>query len=243
VGILNRYLLEHGLAKTLFVISFLSIVLSVILTYTSIGLIYGLPQEDMPDYLLIGALVPAIIAPIMSFGMLNLILKINKLEKETQLLAKTDSLTGLYNHRAVYEHIQQALDEDKASCLLIADIDGFKAVNDTYGHLAGDLALKHIANIIKECLRSNDIVGRIGGDEFIICLPNTSRDDALLLGNRVLESVKNSDFIYDSNIIKLSVSFGLSSIDELTANKENIVKYADQALNRAKKSGKNVIAE
>lgn len=247
MDVINRFLITHGLVKTLLAITLFSVLLSVLLTYSSIGLIYGLPQEKMPDYLLIGAIVPSIVAPLVSFTMLKQILKIDRLEKKTRYLASIDSITGLYNHRAFYEKalitIQKAKLESESLHVLLADIDGFKLVNDTFGHLAGDLALKHIGRIITQTLRAGDIAGRVGGDEFMICLPNTTRDAVLKVGDRIVQEVSQSGVIYDTQKISLSLSFGLSSIDDSTQELESIIKAADQALYRAKKLGKNRVAE
>lgn len=247
MNVINRLLLKHGLAKTLLAITAFSIALSILLTYLSIGIIFGLPQADMPDYLLIGAIVPAIVAPIISFGMLKQILKINALEKETRYLANTDALTGLYNHRAFYENASDCNTIAKQAGnnihVLLADIDGFKIINDTFGHLAGDLALKQIAGMMSQTLREADVVGRVGGDEFVICLPDTTRETALSIANRILESVKNSNLVYDGQVINLSLSIGLSSSDDATHELDSIIKMADQALYRAKSTGKSKIAE
>lgn len=247
MDLINRFLIKRGLVKALFAITLFSVLLSVLLTYSSIALIFGLPQERMSDYLLIGAIVPSIVAPLVSFLLLKQILKINELEKKTRYLASIDSVTGLYNHRAFYESalitIQKAKLESENFHVLLADIDGFKQVNDTFGHLAGDLALKHIGSIITQALRDGDIAGRVGGDEFMICLPNTSRDAALKVGDRILKEVRQSDLIYDAKKINLSLSFGLSSIDDSAMAIDSIIKTADQALYRAKKLGKNRIAE
>lgn len=243
-----EFFLKAGLVKSIVIVTIASVVLSLIFTYLVISLIFGSEQSDMPNYLIVAAIVPLIVAPLASGSLLKLLFKVDALEKETRYLATYDALTGLFTRRAFYEHAEQQLKvaqrESKNIAMLVADLDGFKGINDEFGHHAGDLALKFVSNVIKETVRSSDIAGRVGGDEFIFCLPNASRDEAMKLGARLVENVSSSSFVYDNSPIKLSLSVGMSASEkELSKEIDAFIKEADQALYRAKKAGKNQLAE
>ncbi len=240
------YFLRAGFVKSIVIVTLVSVLLSLLFTYLSISVLFGYGQPDMPNYLLVATLVPLIVAPLASSSLLKLLFKIDALEKETRYLATYDALTGLFTRRAFYEHAEQQLKlaqrESKSVAMLVADLDGFKGINDTFGHHAGDLALKFVSNIIKQIVRESDIAGRVGGDEFIFCLPNATQEEALYFGQRLVESVSASSFVYENKHIKLSMSVGLNTFESKSSSDIDLmIKEADQALYRAKKSGKNRI--
>lgn len=167
----RRFVLKIGLFKSVTLITVASVLLSILLTYLMIIKLYGNDHQDMRHFLLISALVPMVIAPLVSFNFLKLLFKIEALERETRYLATYDELTGLYTRRAFYDHAEQQLAiakrESQQLAMLVADLDGFKLINDTFGHHAGDQALKHVSAVIKNTMRQADIAGRVGGDEFV----------------------------------------------------------------------------
>jgi diguanylate cyclase (GGDEF)-like protein len=120
----------------------------------------------------------------------------------------------------------------------MADLDYFKKINDTFGHLAGDEALKHFVNIIKRNLRKSDYVFRIGGEEFLILLPNTELKDAAEIVERIRKDLEESPLYYDGKEIKLTASFGLAEVDKNKYISE-IIKEADEKLYKAKELGRN----
>lgn len=241
------YFLKAGLIKSIVIVTLVSVILSLIFTYLSVILIFGRVQPDMPNYLLVAALVPLVVAPLASSTLLKLLFKIDALEKETKYLATYDALTGLFTRRAFYEHAEKQLKlarrESKHFSVLVADLDGFKGINDTFGHHAGDMALKFVSSVIRNTIRDSDIAGRVGGDEFIFCLPNAEYEEGLKFGQRLVDNVDISKFMYESKTIKLSMSIGLYSSDSIKADEIDLmIKEADQALYRAKKQGKNRVA-
>jgi diguanylate cyclase (GGDEF)-like protein len=123
------------------------------------------------------------------------------------------------------------------------DIDHFKHVNDTYGHEAGDLVLVQIAGLVKNSLRKRDIIGRYGGEEFMIYLPDTPAHDAHLLIEAIRLDIAGSPIIVDDNRISITSSFGLShtnvSADNLDNPSKILLKHADLALYDAKRNGRN----
>jgi two-component system cell cycle response regulator len=153
-----------------------------------------------------------------------------------------DSLTGLYNRRVLEEML--ILEDRKRGVnplsLLLIDLDNFKAINDTYGHPAGDLALKSAASVLRENTRGSDLVVRNGGEEFAVMLPSASASVALQVGERLRKSIENSLVEYNGIRITLTASLGIAhrpGKEHCPANE--LIVQADEALYQAKKTGKN----
>ena len=166
----------------------------------------------------------------------DLILKNQELEH----LVQTDSMTNLYNHQAILDYLNEEMNRaernEQALCIILLDIDDFKRINDHFGHQGGDEVLISLSKIIKHSLRTIDRVGRYGGEEFLILLPNTNLNVGRLYALRLQSLIRNYKLPNDEH---LTLSGGLAeytgeSIDEL-------IKQADQLLYRAKKSGKDQI--
>lgn len=159
--------------------------------------------------------------------------------------AITDGLTSLYNHR----YFQLRFAEEYAHCrrygndlsLIMMDIDHFKHYNDTYGHIAGDLALKEIAGLTRASVRENDIVARYGGEEIVIILPMTPLEGAKIVAERIRSAVQECKFLGDMNIpqVSITVSLGVSSYAARHENRELLLQEADMALYAAKEAGRN----
>lgn len=161
-------------------------------------------------------------------------------------LASVDELTKIYNRRCFFEQSARELEkarrkEDDLS-LIILDIDFFKKINDEYGHQAGDTVLQHISEICLSCIRSIDILGRYGGEEFIVFLPHTPLKDAVIIAHRIKESIENAEIPYGGKVIKVTASFGVTGMrmvkDETL---DGFLKTADDALYEAKSGGRNQI--
>ena len=160
-------------------------------------------------------------------------------EKEAQ----TDILTGLQNRRAYYEissrEYQRLLRYHRDFSVIMVDIDDFKEINDNYGHHEGDSVLKSIAFIIKENIRENDYAFRLGGDEFLILLPETNEEKAYHLAERMRSEIENIKLQSTTYTYRISSSFGISQFIENDVNLEAVAKRADEALYQVKNSGKN----
>ncbi len=164
---------------------------------------------------------------------------LNKLEK----LAFTDNLTGVYNRHYFMEHARELFtgnEENTGSMFVILfDLDHFKNINDTYGHIAGDFILKSVAQVVQGILRPYDIFARYGGEEFIIFISNSSMSSAMKLAERVREEVSHTKCTYMGKSISVTISLGVANQSEATASFEEVINLADKALYMAKNNGRN----
>lgn len=160
--------------------------------------------------------------------------------KELNRQVHIDMLTGLYNRKYFNEKLSCLKLKGLISLLLI-DIDNFKSINDTFGHMAGDRVLKQFAEILQFGTRENDLVARWGGEEFTVILFQTDPEETLKIADRIRTIVNSHHFSYEGSTFKISVSIGVASIKEGSViSKDQIIKIADQALYKAKKK-KNYI--
>ena len=169
---------------------------------------------------------------------------IKRLQEALALKASTDELTGLANRRTAMErlageHARIRRHPALQACLLALDIDHFKRVNDTRGHAAGDAALRHVARLMCNAVRTTDLTGRIGGEEFLILLPDTDLPGALSLAERIRAEVQNRPAAHEGREIALTVSIGVSAILQDDARSQDALERADQALYAAKHAGRN----
>jgi diguanylate cyclase (GGDEF)-like protein len=166
-------------------------------------------------------------------------------ENELKHLASIDYLTGLFNRRHFFELASQefvkSIRYHRPLSVVIFDIDIFKQVNDTHGHLVGDQALAHIGKLILEIKREADIPARYGGEEFIILLPETDCASAQIFAERLRQWVEDSPAPCSSNSIHLTISVGVSGKDrgENTESLDHLISQADEALYKAKRAGRN----
>jgi len=167
-----------------------------------------------------------------------------KLFEKIQHQATTDGLTDLANHRTFYDALEKELWRYRRYggqiSLIMVDIDNLKKTNDTYGHRAGDKVIKAISKRIKHCIRQIDTAARYGGDEFAVILPNTELADAIVVAERMVNTVSSTPVIWQGQQISLSISVGLGQYDA-TSSPEDITNNSDKALYDAKQEGKNTI--
>jgi two-component system cell cycle response regulator len=165
-------------------------------------------------------------------------------QEQMKHLAETDPLTGLFNRRALTDKLEQEMDRaaryaTRLTCLMI-DIDNFKQINDTYGHLVGDHVLRQIAVLLKREQRSVDIVARYGGEEFVVLLPETTVSESRSFAERILRRVAQHDFGEAGKPVRVTISIGVASYpDEQITDGESLLKLADSRLYRAKTEGRN----
>lgn len=173
-----------------------------------------------------------------------------KLSKENDVakekieeLSQTDYLTGLYNMRIfmvlMEQEIMRAHRFSHYFTIMIIDADNLKLVNDRFGHPAGDRLIKHFAQIIKSSLRITDIVARYGGDEFIILLPETSSENALIAGERLRKLLENTPVIINGEPVTVTGSIGYANYPDHGLEMNELIRLADRALLNSKTLGKN----
>lgn len=160
--------------------------------------------------------------------------------------ANIDGLTGLNNRRCLYELAEKEFLISKTNTssisVIMLDIDFFKQFNDTYGHDIGDIVLKNVASNIKKIIKEHDIVGRYGGEEFIIILPNTDLDEAVVSAENLRITIENMKInIKNQKQINCTISLGVASINPNFKNIDELIKAADIMLYKAKENGRNMV--
>lgn len=158
--------------------------------------------------------------------------------------AQHDPLTGILNHGEILSVLEQELSRAERQggklAIMMGDLDHFKMVNDTFGHVAGDAVLVEVARRIKKNLRIYDTVGRYGGEEFLLVLPGCAAEEAKLIANRILNSIQSQPVLFQNNAITVKISLGLAfnKVGERT-ELNDIVQAADSVLYQAKQNGRN----
>ena len=181
--------------------------------------------------------------------------QIHKLEKELEhlrVIVFFDELTGVLNRRGLFDRVEQVFQfiQQRHSherrqgvpipfSVIFIDIDNFKHINDMYGHATGDAALKHVATILGEPLRQGDILGRFGGEEFVIALHTVTASAASHVAEKLREALEASPCIYEGTMLNLTASFGIAEYRTEDTSLEVLIKRADKAMYQAKQEGKN----
>ncbi|GAB1623494.1 sensor domain-containing diguanylate cyclase [Agarivorans albus] len=174
---------------------------------------------------------------------------LGRYQRRLETLASTDKLTGIYNRQTFEGRLEQVIDiqhrANSPCSIIIFDIDHFKQVNDKYGHLVGDKALKKVAEITRQYIRQSDILCRWGGEKFIVLLPNCDALAALEVAEKIRLGVNQSELDIDGNLLTMSISCGIAQIKTHEILASLLVDRADKAMYRAKQNGRNrsVLAE
>ncbi|HEX6739636.1 MAG TPA: sensor domain-containing diguanylate cyclase [Vicinamibacteria bacterium] len=166
--------------------------------------------------------------------------------QRTEQLTITDDLTKLFNSRYLNVYIGREIKRCKRHgiplSIIFLDLDGFKGVNDQYGHLAGSRTLTEVGGILAEAVRESDILARYGGDEFVVVLPETPPAGALVIAERIRKAVAGHAFLKDQGVeARISASFGIASYPDHALTPEGLIQKADQAMYRVKEKDKNGI--
>ena len=191
------------------------------------------------------AVTVAVLLGILFFLTWTLALRLDRAQKRLKTIATTDELTGLRNRRYIMDHLdkeyQRAARTGAPLSLILLDIDHFKKVNDTHGHAFGDVVLKAVAREMEGSLRSYDLLGRIGGEEFLIASPGSAIDDAVALAERIRERIKARTIANRTRTVQVTVSAGVASLSEQDTKAENLLGRADDALYQAKHRGRDQV--
>lgn len=166
--------------------------------------------------------------------------------QRAEALSVTDDLTQLYNSRylsqVLHRETKRASRSGRPLSLLFIDLDGFKLVNDSHGHLFGSRALVEAAAVIRASARETDVVARFGGDEFALVLPDTGSDGALAVGERIRERIAAHAFLHGDGLdMHLTVSVGVATLPDVAVSAEALIQAADEAMYHVKDHGKNGI--
>ena len=165
--------------------------------------------------------------------------------EELRIQATHDSLTQLFNRSAmmnmIVREISRSQRDNSSIGLLMVDLDHFKSINDTYGHLVGDEILRKLSSRMKQCTRRYDTIGRYGGEEFIVLLPHCGRQEVFTVAERLRESVCNKSFKTSEGPLNISISLGSTWVkpSEQDCSEVDLIRVADKALYKAKDKGRN----
>jgi diguanylate cyclase (GGDEF)-like protein len=213
-----------------------------VLIPTHHGLLSGLLQEWRQASYFYSYMTIGTVTAFASFGYV-----LGRLSEGLNRFAITDGLTGAYNHRYLHERLEQEIERSSRyhaplTCLML-DIDDFKKVNDLCGHPFGDQVLVDITRLIHETVRRTDLVGRYGGEEFLVIMPQTNTEEALPIAQRIVSAIRDHSFVFKGIVsMRTTVSVGLAtypSPEHGVTGKSSLLSAADQSLYTAKRTGKN----
>jgi len=170
--------------------------------------------------------------------------ELKDLLEKLEIIARTDFLTGLMNRRYMTQQIKEKVDDLKEKqskiTFILADIDDFKNVNDTYGHNCGDLVLKEVAGMMKSVIGEENAIARWGGEEFLLMLPEFNLEDGKIIAERIRQGMENSDFSYQGKMLSLTMTLGVAEFDR-NLGIDASIKNADDALYKGKHKSKNCV--
>lgn len=166
-----------------------------------------------------------------------------EMERRLRTLALTDELTGIANRRALFQTGDAILREGRQTAVVLFDLDRFKAVNDTYGHLAGDRILADVAASLQSNSRYGDILGRYGGDEFFLILPDTTAEEARVIAERLAANVRQLRWTLNDTVLSINAQYGVAASPAAGSTLSSLLAVCDQALYRGKRRGSARAAE
>ncbi len=179
------------------------------------------------------------------FGITILMSKLMSEHRNVRQIAVHDPLTGLYNHAFILNEVQREIERShrygRAMSVVMLDIDHFKRYNDTYGHLQGDVVLRETAYILRSKLRTTDMIGRYGGEEFAAVLPEANLTQARMVAERLRTGVTEHSTKHRGIMIPIHISLGVATCTPGTKTGEILIEQADQALYEAKRKGRNQV--
>jgi len=243
----NNWILKRVIYATLASVG-ASVVITLMVYYLATGSI-----SESGLGLLIAILAPAVIAPLGSWKYISLTHRLQQANQRLRILSERDSLTSTLNRRTFINVAEKQLSlaarHGYPTSLLVLDFDHFKQVNDRHGHAVGDKVLVQTTNIIREAIRDSDVIARIGGEEFILLLPHTGREGALLLAERIQRDVRNSavptwhtgmsDNTEVRQSLKVTITMGGATCETSTTNLDEMMSHADKLLYAAKQAGRD----
>lgn len=241
LGTVSLAAFHHGRQARFFLIAWMPQVFFTLLRVSQILL-----KLDQPRWLEYGyPFTMAFSCVIITIGLADLSLRARRERDMAHHLADHDALTGVLNRRALVRRLHAAISDARAQkaplALLFLDMDHFKSVNDRYGHQVGDACLRAVAEAIVDELRPSDWLGRYGGEEFVACLPDTTHDRAMVIGERIRHCIETMQVHSRGTTLHTTISMGVASLDEHADTADELIARADAALYRAKTDGRNRI--
>jgi len=242
-----RKLVEKYSSKIL--VSVITIV-SILGTQVIVRTYYFLTDTEMRlSEEIVGIIAPLLIASSIVSYLIRLIKKLNELEKEVRKIANIDPLTNLKTRRALFESAEDLFQLSKrynrTLGVLLIDVDKFKQINDTYGHIQGDMILLTLGNILNEIKRESDLAGRYGGDEMLVILPESDISGCKIFAEKLMHKINSLEILYFDKIIRFTTSIGISVMETSDdfLSLESLIDSADKALYDSKKTGRNKFCE
>jgi diguanylate cyclase (GGDEF)-like protein len=241
-----RIVLRLGVYRAVTLTAFVCAALSVLITYVSLRC-FGVHDGSFWFAAIVTALVaPLVIATLLALFLLSMLYQLDASRSLVRRLATIDGLTGLYQRHCVVRQAELELRSSQRNnwpmSVIMLDADHFKQINDQFGHAAGDTVLRTVAQKCHRSVRAGDIVGRYGGEEFLVLLPRTDSVEALVVAERVRKSIAESHIALQIGpTIPVSVSLGVASRAPSTRSLEELLSRADRALYLAKARGRNRI--
>jgi diguanylate cyclase (GGDEF)-like protein len=179
----------------------------------------------------------------MSISLKESLEEIQAHSEQMRVMTITDPLTGHYNRRYIEDYLSRELElsvrTGEPLTVLMIDLDRFKDFNDTYGHIAGDEALKQLADLLVQNVRKTDVVSRYGGEEWIVCLSHTGREGGKKIAEKLREATEKNILLLKGEETRITISIGLATAPQDGSSFEEIVEAADAAMYAAKESGRN----
>jgi diguanylate cyclase len=219
----------------------LCVLTSVAITAVATVIVTG--SFEMGLGLYIAVLVPAIVVPIGSYTHISMSSQLREANERLRALSETDPLTQTFNRRRFLEVAEQQLALARRYCfptsLLLIDFDNFKQINDRFGHATGDRVLVDATRIIAEALRESDTLARFGGEEFIVLLPHTAREGALMVAERIMNAVRHHEFHHEGNQVGVTVSIGGVTCETSESSLDTMTSTADRLLYASKQAGRD----
>jgi len=222
-----QWLTSMNTARAVILITVVAILVSDALT-AALMLPFSAPAHWMKVGLAIAAVVPLVIAPFVAASFLTIARRLETARQLVAELAMTDMLTGIHNRR--YFMFEAEKEFGKADryhlplSIILFDVDNFKTLNDTYGHLAGDDVLRVLGNACKKCLRASDVLARYGGEEFVILLPLTNAAAARGLAERIRRAVEDMPIVFGNARLPVTISLGIAGYLPDTESLDNMLK-------------------
>ena len=202
-------------------------------------------MEKLLDMIMMALSIFLIISAI-DISTKKVLTKLKRTQSELKRLATTDSLTGLFNRRFFEDlaetEIKRSFRYKKPLTLLMLDLDFFKKINDSCGHKAGDHVLEEVSTIFQASIRDIDLLGRYGGEEFIMLFPESDQKTSIIAAERIRKNIENTNLSFNNKILTITVSIGISTLSNYsTESLDTLIQHADKALYKSKGTGRNRI--